>query len=51
VGKRYQIQAVSTLGGGWQNIGEPIVGTGQPVSYLAPTRANVQQYYRVVELP
>ncbi len=51
VGKRYQIQAVSTLGGGWQNIGEPIVGTGQAVSYLTPTRANVQQYYRVVELP
>lgn len=51
VGKRYQIQAVSTLGGGWQNIGEPIEGTGQPVSYLTPTRGNAQQYYRVVELP
>ncbi|NGO39266.1 hypothetical protein G4L39_07620 [Limisphaera ngatamarikiensis] len=48
--KRYQIQAVSSLGGGWQNIGAPIQGTGQPVSYLTPTRANVQQYYRVIEL-
>ncbi|GIX49860.1 MAG: hypothetical protein KatS3mg132_054 [Limisphaera sp.] len=48
--KRYQIQAVSVLGGGWQNIGEPIQGTGQPVSYLTPTRGNVQQYYRVIEL-
>ncbi|MCS7089133.1 MAG: hypothetical protein NZM03_00170 [Limisphaera sp.] len=49
-GKRYQIQAVSTLGTGWQNIGQPIQGTGQAVSYLTPTRGNVQQYYRVVEM-
>ena len=47
-GKKYQIQAVSTLGGGWVNIGEPIDGTGNAVSYVTPTRENAQQFYRVV---
>jgi hypothetical protein len=49
--KTYQIQAVSTLGGGWQNIGTPIAGTGSAISYLTPTRDNVQQYYRVIINP
>ncbi len=48
VGKKYQIQAVSTMGSGWVNLGEPINGTGAAVSYVTPTRANAQQYYRVV---
>jgi len=51
VGKSYQIQAVSTVGGGWQNIGAPIPGTGQAISYVTPTRANAQQYYRVSHTP
>jgi len=51
VGKLYQIQAVSTLGGGWQNVGAPISGTGQSISYVTPTRAQVQQYYRVSHTP
>ena len=48
VGKSYQIQAVSTMGGGWTNIGAPIPGTGSAISYVTPTRQNAQQYYRVV---
>ncbi len=47
VGKTYQIQAISSLSGGWQNVGQPIVGTGQAVSYVTPTRQNVRQFYRV----
>jgi hypothetical protein len=51
VGHTYQIQAVSSLGGGWQNIGVPIPGTGQSVSYVTPTRSKAQQYYRVIRSP
>jgi hypothetical protein len=47
VGLNYQIQAISTLGSGWQNLGAPIPGTGQAISYVTPTRPNAQQYYRV----
>jgi hypothetical protein len=47
VGKTYQIQSVSSVIGGWQNVGYPIPGTGEAVSYVTPTRKNVQQYYRV----
>lgn len=50
VGKSYQIQAVSTLNGGWQNIGSPVVGTGQTISYVTPTRKNAQQFYRVMTI-
>jgi hypothetical protein len=51
VGTTYQVQAVSTLGGGWQNVGSPIAGTGTAISYLTPMRKNVQQYFRVVHTP
>ena len=51
VGKTYQIQAISTLGGGWVNIGAPVAGTGQSVSYVTPTRSKLQQFYRVVSTP
>ena len=47
VGKTYQIQAASSLNTGWQNVGYPIVGTGNAASYLTPTRQNVKQFYRV----
>lgn len=47
VGKNYQIQSTSSFSGGWQNIGQPIAGTGAPVSYVTPTRDKVQQFYRV----
>ena len=47
----YQIQAISNLGGGWQNIGTNFWGTGASVSYLTPTRGNVQQFYRVAHSP
>jgi hypothetical protein len=46
-GKTYQIQAASALSKGWQNCGYPISGTGNSVSYVTPTRGNVQQFYRV----
>jgi hypothetical protein len=51
VGKTYQIQAISTLGGGWTNVGAPIPGTGAAISYVTPTRSKLQQYYRVVHTP
>jgi hypothetical protein len=51
VGKTYQIQAVSSLGGGWQNVGNPIPGTGAVISYVTPTRQNVQQFFRIVTTP
>ena len=51
VGKTYQIQGVSSLSAGWQNIGSPIQGTGASISYLTPTRQGVQQFFRVVHSP
>jgi hypothetical protein len=51
VGTTYQLQSISTLGGGWQNVGNPISGTGSPISYVTPTRQNVQQFYRVAHTP
>ncbi|MCU0787493.1 MAG: hypothetical protein MUC91_04780 [Verrucomicrobia bacterium] len=47
IGKNYQIQAVSELSLGWQNLGDPIPGTGNAISYVTPTRDDVQQYFRV----
>jgi hypothetical protein len=44
----YQIQAIGSLGGGWQNVGDAIPGTGNPVSYVTPTRSNAQMFFRVV---
>jgi len=52
VGKTYQIQETSEISAGWQDIGgDPIVGTGNAVSYITPTRGDVQQYFRVVITP
>jgi hypothetical protein len=51
VGTTYQIQGVSALSGGWENIGTPLQGTGFSLSYLTPTRNNVQQFFRVVQNP
>jgi len=51
VGKTYQIQGISSLSGGWQNIGDPIVGTGSPMSYVTPTRQNAQMFFRVEHNP
>jgi hypothetical protein len=48
VGKTYQIQGIATVGGGWQNVGTPIQGTGTAISYVTPSRQNAQQYYRVM---
>ncbi len=51
-GTTYQIQEVSALSQGWQNVGTPIVATNTAsMSYLTPMQGNVQQYFRVVETP
>ena len=50
-GNTYQIQGISSLSGGWQNIGNLILGTGQPVSYLTPIRNNAQMFFRVITNP
>ena len=51
-GTSYQIQAINFLGGGWQNVGNPIVATNAAtMSYLTPTHGTLQQYYRVVHTP
>jgi len=51
VGKTYQIQSTSSLSEGWQNVGEPIPGTGSAISYVTPTRTKAQQFYRVSHTP
>jgi hypothetical protein len=50
-GNTYQIQGISNLSGGWQNIGNPILGTGAPVSYLTPMRNKAQMFFRVITNP
>jgi cytochrome c553 len=52
-GTSYYIQEVTSLSGGWQtlNPNTPILGTGNSVSYVTPTRNNVQQYFRVYHNP
>ncbi len=51
VGKTYQIESVGSLSAGWQNVGDPIPGNGNAVSYVTPTRSNAQQFYRVSHTP
>lgn len=51
VGKTYQVQSISSLSDGWINVGAPIQGTGNPMSYVTPTRGSAQQFYRVVHTP
>jgi hypothetical protein len=48
VGKTYQLQSVSALSGGWQDVGAPITGTGASMSFLTPTRNDPDQFYRVI---
>jgi len=51
-GVTYQLQSISVLGGGWQNVGNPITATNSgSMSFLTPTRNNVQQFYRVAHTP
>jgi len=51
VGTTYQIQGISALGDGWQNIGSPIPGTGSAVSYVTQTRSDLQQFFQVIHTP
>jgi hypothetical protein len=48
VGKTYQIQGISYMTGTWENIGEPVPGTGSSISLVTPTRNSTQQFFRVV---
>jgi hypothetical protein len=50
-GSTYQIQAISSLSGGWQNVGNPLPGTGNSISYVTPTRNNAQMFFRVLHNP
>jgi hypothetical protein len=50
LGKTYQLQAISSLGGGWQPVGSPVPGTGSAYSFVTPTRNDAQQFFRVVTL-
>jgi hypothetical protein len=51
VGTTYQIQGITALTGSWQNISTNIPGTGGSISYLTPTRNNLQMFFRVVHTP
>jgi len=50
-GESYQLQGISSLGAGWQNIGAPVAGDGTTRSFLTPTRNFDMQFYRVVPTP
>jgi hypothetical protein len=50
-GVNYQIQGITALTGSWQNISTNIPGTGGSISYLTPTRDNVQMFFRVMHTP
>jgi hypothetical protein len=51
IGKTYTIQGISDLTANWQNVSTNIPGTGTTISYVTPTRGNVQMFYRVVHTP
>jgi hypothetical protein len=51
IGKSYQLQGISSLGGGWSNIGDPVPGTGAAYSFMTSTRNDTQQFFRVVHTP
>ncbi len=51
VGTTYQIQGITALTGSWQNLSTNIPGTGGSISYLTPTRDNVQMFFRVLHTP
>ena len=47
VGSTYTVLGCTSLSSGWQPISPPLAGTGASMSYLCPTRQNVQQFFRV----
>ena len=47
----YYVQEVTSLSGGWKTVAGPIPGTGSTVSYVTPTRKDVQQFFRVYRNP
>ena len=50
-GKTYYIDAMSVLGSGWTRIASINATNTGSMSYLTPTRKNIQQYYRVSHSP
>jgi hypothetical protein len=50
-GTSYQIQGISSLTGTWANISTNLLGTGNSISYLTPTRGTNQMFYRVAHTP
>jgi len=48
VGKKYQLQSISSVNEDWSNVGGKIDGTGSSMSFVTPTRKNPTQFFRVV---
>jgi hypothetical protein len=48
VGKKYQLQSISSVNEAWSNIGDKLDGTGSAMSFVTPTRKNPTQFFRVV---
>jgi hypothetical protein len=46
-GSTYYVMECTELSGSWQDVSPPLPGTGAAVSFLAPTRKNLQQFFRV----
>jgi len=50
-GKSYQVQFADSLNGsGWIDVGEPIEGNGDVIQHFSSTRAEAQQFFRVIEI-
>jgi hypothetical protein len=51
IGKQYQLQWRSRLDSEWSNLGDPVIGTGEPVRVFESARSQARRFYRVLELP
>ena len=51
-GTVYQVQSLGALGSGsWVNVGDPLIGTGMPMSQGVQSSAGQQTFYRVITTP
>jgi hypothetical protein len=49
--KTYQVQAITDVeGGAWENVGDPVMGTGDPVQYFFSIVGTKKEFYRVIEI-
>ncbi len=46
-GSTYQVQSANELGGGWQDLGSPIVAAGATASYADVAPAGPKRFYRI----